>query len=117
MGIAASDDTDVNPRPGPRKDRLIGLRDSKGQIGWLEVCDVQSGYGMAFDYEGTLGKHFHMKDPFHGRNWSKDIWDLARTNRIQIGMTPDMVRMSWGVRRGSTARFTPSECTNNGCTE
>ena len=86
MGIAASDDTDVNPRPGPRKGRLIGLRDSKGQIGWLEVCDVQSGYGMAFDYEGTLGKHFHMK--IHSMvALVKGHLGPSQTNRIQIGDT------------------------------
>lgn len=94
--ITASNDTDVNPRPSSERDRLVGLQDSKGRIGWLEVYDFRSGYGMPFDYEGTLGKRLHMKDPFRGRNWSKNIWDLVKTNHVQIGMTPDMVRMSWG---------------------
>jgi hypothetical protein len=94
--ITASNDTDANPRPSSERDRLVGLQDSKGLVGWLEIYDFQSGYGRAFDYEGTLGKYFYMSDPFRDHKWSKDTWDLIRTNRIRIGMSPDMVRMSWG---------------------
>lgn len=92
--ILLFEDTSSMPWGTPPSVCLAEMRNAAGKTGWH---DLHMGtHATVANYNEALSRHFYLDDPFKGRNWSKAVWDLVKANCIQIGMTPDMVRMSWG---------------------
>lgn|GEM_PF-3251374 len=43
-----------------------------------------------------LEGQFYKNDPFLGREWDPEIWELIKNDQLKTGMTKEQVRMSWG---------------------
>lgn len=95
LEISLIEDSADNPWVNPKTDRKVILQNSKGQTVQMIIDDPDPWDGV-FQYREAIEHDFYLEDPFKGRNWSKETWDLIKANRIRIGMTADMVRMSWG---------------------
>lgn len=92
--ILLFEDTSTMPWGTPPRVYMAEMRNAAGKTGWHEL-NVRT-YATVADYDEELSRYFYLDDPAKGRNWPRDVWDLVRANLIQIGMTPDMVTMSWG---------------------
>lgn len=82
------------PWVDPLKERMVTLQNSKGQTGTITIRDYN--WYQGYDYDTELEYYFYLDNPFMHYHWPESTWNLIRANLIQIGMTPDMVRMSWG---------------------
>jgi len=76
---------------------LVQVRNAKGQTGWFTIYDTSSARG--FHYREALEEVFFLSDPRKEYKWPASIWRLIEARKIQLGMTPDMVRLSWGPPR------------------
>lgn len=71
----------------------IYLRKENKLITFLDFSTVYSGD----KYECLAHKYLFFEDPHKLHpNWSQRVWDAIRDERLFVGMSKDMVLMSWG---------------------
>lgn len=72
-------------------DNILGtkvLLNIEGKKYWLESYNDF--------YPVVLDLNFISDNPFNKYNWSQKVWDAIKANKVFIGMTKNMVELSWG---------------------
>ncbi|MHB8983782.1 MAG: hypothetical protein ACYC4E_00310, partial [Carboxydocellales bacterium] len=64
----------------------LKAKNSKGEIGWLQLDDVKF----------NLSNYFYWTDPHKKYKWSKKTWNAIHNQQVLIGMNPTQVMLSWG---------------------
>lgn len=69
----------------------FSIENTKRQIGyWFGSISSDNKYHL-FD------NAWHFSNPYKQHpHWSKEIWELIENEKVEIGMTKDMVLISWG---------------------
>lgn len=70
-----------------------------GSYGVLFFFKMQDGYEVSMERHSidALRNQWYFEDPYkQHKNWDKKAWDAIKNCKIYIGMTQEMLLMSWG---------------------
>lgn len=85
--------------PNLAKVTIVEITDDELIDDWYTVRMIYKSKSYYTDllYDFDINYKFHFENPYNKYNWSKDIWNDIEQGIISLGMTEDMVRLSWGI--------------------
>lgn len=78
----------------------IVVKNDQGQEGFFDISVSPTNRPQNFDEDMlnqiSLNYYLSGADPRIGRNWPDSIWKLIENDEVEIGMTMEQARFSWG---------------------